>query len=120
MNQLPFELLDIIFSYFPDISKLRLNKYYYKKYHKIVMEKLVKGKGESYIRCMIRQDNEFIIKHLIDENYERWLKFRDYYYGGLEFDNYIHFLKYYSSENNSEKCEDEICKYILKKKSNKN
>jgi hypothetical protein len=79
------------------------------------MEKLVKGKCESYIRCMIRQDNEFIIKHLIDENYERWIKFKDYYYGGLEFDDYIYFLKYYSSENNSEKCEYEICEYTFKK-----
>lgn len=111
MNKLPFELLDIIFSYVPDISKLRLNKYFYEKYHKIVMKNLIKGQCESYIRHMIRQDNEFIIKHLMRENYDRWLKFKNYYHRGLEFDDYISFLKYYSNENNSEKCENEIYKY---------
>jgi hypothetical protein len=112
MEKLPNELLDIIFSYLPDINKLRLNKYFYEKYHKIVLYKLVKSKCESYIRCMIRRDNDFIIKYLIRENYERWLKFKDYYYNGLEFEDYICFLKYYSIENNSEKCENEICTYI--------
>lgn len=112
INDLPYELLDIIFSYLPDINKLRLNKYFYEKYHKMVMLKLVKNRCELYIRCMIRQDNEFIIKHLIKENYDRWLKFNDYYYNGLEFENYIYFLKYYMSENNSEKCENEMIKYL--------
>jgi hypothetical protein len=112
MEKMPFELLDIIFSYLPDCCKLRLNKYNYAKYHKIVMLKLVKNKCESYIRCMVRQDNEFIINQLLVENYNRWIHFKNYYFRGLEFDDYISFLKYYAIENNSEKCENEICKYI--------
>lgn len=111
MNKLPLELLDIIFYYLPDISKLRLNKYYYKKYHKMIMNFIKKGQCESYVRCMVRQDNEFIMKHLIRENYTRWIKINNYYDGGLEFNNYISFLKYYCCENNSEKCEYEICQY---------
>jgi len=111
INELPFELLDIIFSYIPDISKLRLNKYYYQKYHSKIMYIIKKGQCESYVRCMVRQDNNFIIKHLIKENYMRWIKIYDYYDGGLEFNNYVSFLKYYCCENNSEKCEYEISKY---------
>ena len=111
INNLPFELLDIIFSYIPNISKLRLNKYYYDKYHQIVKKNIKKGQCESYIRFMVRQDNEFIIKHLIKENYVRWVGMIDYYDGGLEFNNYISFLKYYCCENNSEKCEYEIYNY---------
>jgi hypothetical protein len=112
MNNLPFELLDIIFSYLPDISKLRLNKYHYKKYHPIVINIIKKDQRESYIRCMIRQDNEFIIRHLLEENYTKWMKIHNYYDKGLEFNNYLCFFKYYCSENNSKKCEYEIYEYI--------
>jgi len=111
---LPNELLNIIFLYIPDVNKLRLNKYYYKKYHKIVIKYLIKNNIESYIRFMIRRDNEFVIKHLIKENHVRWFNFKNYYYKGLEFDNYISFLKYYSSENNSNKCETEINNFMKK------
>jgi hypothetical protein len=113
-EKLPFELLDIIFSYLPNISKLRLNKNYYEKYHTIVRKIIKKGQCESYIRCMIRQDNNFIIRHLIKENYVRWTGMIDYYNGGLEFYNYIEFLTYYCDEYNSKKCEEEINEYIKK------
>lgn len=112
INNLPFELLDIIFSYIPDISKLRLNKYYYEKYHPIVKKIIKNGCCESYIRSMIRRDNNFIIRHLIKENYVRWVGMIDYYNSGLEFYNYISFLRYYCDEFNSKKCEEEINKYI--------
>jgi hypothetical protein len=61
---------------------------------------------------MIRQDNDFIIRHLIRENYVRWNGMIDYYNQGLEFRNYITFLIYYCDECNSKKCEEEINKYI--------
>jgi hypothetical protein len=111
MDKLPYELLDIIFSYLPDISKLRLNKYYYKKYHNILNKFIKNGKCESYIRCMVRQDNDFVIKHIINDNYSKWLRIMDYYYDGLEFNNYLHFFKYYCSENNSQKCENVIAEF---------
>lgn len=114
MDKFPYEILDIIFSYVPDVSKLRLNKHYYEKYHKMVMKQLVKKKCESYIRYMIRQDNEFVLKYLLKENYDRWLNFKYYYYAGIEFEDYISFLKYYSCENNSEKCECEINDFVKK------
>jgi hypothetical protein len=112
INNFPFELLDIIFSYIPDISKLRLNKYYYKKYHESVIKIIKNGQCESYIRCMIRRDNNFIMRHLIRENYVRWREMIDYYNGGLEFFNYVSFLRYYCDKYNSKKCEEEINKYI--------
>ena len=111
MDKLPYELSDIIFSYLPDISKLRLNKHYYKKYHNILNKFIKNGKCESYIRYMVRQDNEFIIKHIIEDNYSKWIQIINYYYNGLEFNNYLHFLKYYCSENNSQKCENVIINY---------
>ncbi len=112
INNLPFELLDIIFSYIPDISKLRLNKYYYEKYHQIVRKIIKNGSCESYIRSMIRRDNNFIIRYLIRENYIRWTGMINYYNGGLIFHNYISFLRHYCDEFNSKKCEEEINKYI--------
>lgn len=113
MDKLPYELLDIIFSYLPDISKLRLNKYYYKKYHNILNNFIKNGKCESYVRCMVRQDNDFIIKHILEDNYSKWIRIMDYYYyyDGLEFHNYMHFFKYYCSENNSQKCENVIIEF---------
>ena len=112
MEYLPVELLNIIFSYLPNISKLRLNKYYYEKYHPMIRNIIKNRQCETYIRCMIRQDNDFIIKHLIKENYTRWIGMVHYYNRGLEFCNYITFLMYYCDEYNSTKCEEEINKYI--------
>jgi hypothetical protein len=112
IDNLPFELLNIIFSYIPDVSKLRLNKYYYEKYHPMVRKNIKNGSCESYIRSMIRRDNNFIMKHLIRENYVRWTRMIDYYNGGLTFHNYISFLRYYCDEFNSKKCEEEINNYI--------
>lgn len=113
MDKLPYELLDIIFSYLPDISKLRLNKYYYKKYHHILNNFIKNGKCESYVRCMVRQDNDFVIKHILEDNYSKWIRIMNYYYyyDGLEFHNYMHFFKYYCSEHNSQKCENVIIEF---------
>jgi hypothetical protein len=116
INKLPFELINIIFSYLPDISKLRLNKYYYQKYHPMIMSIIKKGQCESYVRCMVRQDNDFIIKHLIRENLKRWINIYNYYYENYDFNNYLIFLKYYCYENESLKCCKEINDYLTSQK----
>lgn len=113
----PSELVDIIFSYLPDMSKLRLNKYYYEKYHPIVIKNIKNGESENYIRCMIRQDNYFIMRYLIKENIVRWSKMIYYYNSGIDFCNYYSFIKYYCDEYNAIECEREINDY--NKKENK-
>ena len=117
---IPNELMDLIFSYIPEMSKLRLNKYFFKKYHHLVRNKIKKYQSEKYIRYMIHRDNDFIIKHLIRENYERWIKLTEYYYDGCDFHNYVNFLIYYCLENHSTNCYNEIKKYQFKRNENMN
>jgi hypothetical protein len=53
---------------------------------------------------MIRQDNEFVFKHLLVENYNRWLNMRKYYYKESIYGNYLNFLESYAIDNQSTKC----------------
>ena len=82
--------------------------------------KIKKNQSEKYIRYMIHRDNDFIIKHLIRENYERWIKLTEYYYDGCDFHNYVNFLIYYCLENHSTNCYNEIKKYQFKRNENMN
>jgi hypothetical protein len=111
-NYLPPELFDIIFSYLPDMSKLRLNKYYFKKYHYLVRSKIKNNQTEKYIRYMAKRNNYFIIEHLINENYNRWIQISNYHYKSYQFHNYVNFLFHYCIEQESNECADEIRKYM--------
>ena len=53
---------------------------------------------------MIRQDNDFVLKQLLIENYKRWLNMKKCYYRNCIYTNYITFLESYSIDNESIKC----------------
>ena len=57
---------------------------------------------------MIRQDNDFVFKQLIVENYNRWINMKKYYYKECIFSNYIYFLESYAIDNESTKCRNLI------------
>jgi hypothetical protein len=112
---LPQELMDIIFSYIPDMSKLRLNKYYFKKYHHLVRSKIKNNQTEKYIRYMVRRNNYFIIDHLINENYDRWMQISNYRHKSHRFYDYVEFLLNYCIEYDSNECADKIRQCIKNK-----
>jgi hypothetical protein len=107
VENLPDELMNIVKSYIPKSVTIFLTKQSYIYEHYLVRDIINKNKKcniENYIRAMIRQDNDFVLKQLLVENNKRWLQMNNYYYKRCIFSNYIIFLKSYSIENDSLKC----------------
>jgi hypothetical protein len=69
---------------------------------------------------MVRQDNDFVFKRLLEENYIRWLNMKDYYYKNGVHSNYIVFLESYAIDNESSKCRKIISDFFLEQGLSKN
>jgi len=108
VHQLPDSLIEIIYNYIPLIVKVFLTKKNYLKYHYVIRNAIKKHSVENYIRATIRQDNNFVFKQLLVENYKKWLNMKKYYYRQCIYANYIYFLDSYSIENDSNKCRELI------------
>ena len=53
---------------------------------------------------MVRQDNHFVFKQMLTENFGRWTNMKKYYYKNCIYFNYIYFLESYAIDNESPKC----------------
>ena len=104
MNKLSYELIDIIYSYIPKSVTIFLTQQNYIKEHYLLRSFINKMYVEQYIRTMVRQDNDFVFKLLLVENYKRWLNMKKYYYKECIYGNYVNFLESYAIDNNSLKC----------------
>lgn len=104
VDKLPEVLVDIVYSYVPKSVTMFLTKENYMKDHYLIREFINKRKIEQYIRSMVRQDNDFVFKQLLVENYRRWLNMTKYYYKECIYGNYLNFLESYSIDNQSTKC----------------
>ena len=78
MNTLPTELCSIIKSYVANTVYINLNKEYYFEYHHLFHNLINKRQLETYIRTMIRQDNNFVFTELLKENHKWWIKMKNY------------------------------------------
>jgi hypothetical protein len=113
INNLPTVLIDIINDFVPKVTSTFLSKTNYLKTHYLVKRYIRKNKLEDYIRCMIRQDNDFVLIQLLKENYDKWSnKLTNYFYKGTIHPNYIIFLEDYSIDNESHKCKDILTNLI--------
>jgi hypothetical protein len=104
VDKLPDELIDIIYSFIPKVVTTFLTKENYIRDHHLIRNFINKKNIEQYVRCMIRQDNDFVFNQLIFENYQRWLNMKKYYYKETIYADYIHFLVSYAIDNDSIKC----------------
>ncbi len=121
INKLPEVLVDIIHSYVPKVVQVFLNRINYKKDHYLVSQEMKnKREIENYIRAMIRQDNDFVFKQLLEENYTRWLNMKNYYYKNGIHSNYIVFLESYAIDNESTKCRKVISDFFSEQGLSKN
>jgi hypothetical protein len=77
--------------------------------HYLIRRFIDKRQIEQYIRTMIRQDNDFVFKHLLVENYDRWINMKKYYYKESIYRHYLYFLESYAIDNNSTKCRKILC-----------
>lgn len=108
INKLPEALVNEIELYVPNIVKVFLNKTTYLKNHLIIKSHINPKNIELYIQTMIRQDNDFVIKQLLLENYNRWLLMKNYYYKTGIHSNYIVYLHAYAIDHQSPKCKKVI------------
>ena len=104
IDNLPIELVGLIYEYIPKIAKVFLSKQMYLEDHMIIRNYINKMNIEKYIRTIIRQDNSFVLNQLLIENVKKWLNMKKYYYKNCIYANYLIFLDSYSLENESTKC----------------
>jgi hypothetical protein len=108
IDKLPYEMVDIIYSYIPKNVTIFLTKEQYVNEHQLIRKYIPNREIENYIRAMLRQDNDFVFKQLLKENQERWLNMKRYYYKNCIHLNYIIFLESYAIDNESTKCRNLI------------
>lgn len=105
IDKLPYEMLDIIYSYTPKSVTTFLSKTIYLKDHHLLRQTINSSDIENYIRTMVRQDNDFVFEQLLNENTKKWLNMKQYYHRDCIYLNYLYFLHHYAMDNESIKCQ---------------
>uniref|UniRef100_A0A6C0AWX7 Uncharacterized protein n=1 Tax=viral metagenome TaxID=1070528 RepID=A0A6C0AWX7_9ZZZZ len=125
IQYLPYEIISIIWNKLSKFQKVFVNKENYLKFNNLIDKMIIRGRYESYIRDIIRNDYKFIFENIFHRRYNDWLYRRyDYKYDNKIYSNYIDFLLFYTNKNNSRKCYNFINLQLqlseLKKKGRKN
>lgn len=114
INNLPKELINIIWEFIPHETKIVLNKYYYEKYHYLI-ENNAKTPFKiyiTYIRKIFRDDLNYIFNVLLKNNYEKWKKMKqNKIIKQLQANNFIDCLNLLCIEYNASKCRKELFLY---------
>ena len=108
IQNLPNELILLIFSYIPLHRIVFLNTIYYFTYHKY----LIINNMENYIRDIIRNDNSFVFRLIINQNYKKWIKIKKYSYKNIICYDYFSFINYYIIQNKSNKCKNILDEFV--------
>jgi phosphoribosyl-ATP pyrophosphohydrolase len=109
-KRLPPELIRYIKEYIPKKEFVFTNRENYNLYHPLIKPSI--KDYESYIRAMIRQDNEFVFKKIVEENYNKWYEFKQYKYKNMIFNNYLYFVMNFCIENESNNCRKIISDFL--------
>jgi len=113
INILPEDIIREIKNFIPKEYFLHTNKTYFSNYHYVIKGLLLKKNVfESYVRDMVRRDNFFIFKYILDENYNKWNLIKKYIDDNVVFADYITFLINYCIVNNSNRCRIILTNYI--------
>ena len=109
-KRLPVELVRYIKEYIPKKSFVFTNRENYNLYHSLIKPSITEY--ENYTRAMIRQDNEFVFKKIIEENITKWYEIRQYKYKNMIFNNYLYFVMNFCIENESNNCRKTILEFL--------
>ena len=109
-KRLPLELVRYIKEYIPKKNFVFTNRVNYNLYHSLIKPSI--KDYENYIRTMIRQDNEFVFKKIIEENFSKWYEIRQYKYKNMIFNNYFYFVMNFCIENESNNCIRMILEFL--------
>ena len=112
LDNLPREILDVIFTYIPTTVKVWLNKEYYMKNNHVIKSLIPKTRFNNYIIATIRNDDAFVFDHIINENKVAWftdlVNNRKYRHGNNIYTCFLYFMYEYCIEQNSNKCRETI------------
>jgi hypothetical protein len=111
--KLPNDIIKLIKKYLPYKTLVFINNFYYNQYHYIIRKFI--PHYENFTRNIIKRDNEFVFKQVIEENFDHWIKNKQYMYKNMIFNNYIYFVIYLCIENNSIQCREVIYDYLKKR-----
>ena len=109
-KRLPPELIRYIKEYIPKKTFVFTNRENYNLYHSLLKPSI--KDYESYIRSMIRQDNEFVFKKIVEENFSKWYEIRQYKYKNMIFKNYLYFVMNFCIENESNNCRKTVLEFL--------
>jgi len=109
---LPEDMVNVIREYIPHKYLIFTNKTNYYQYHSLLRNNIIGNQFESYVRDMIRRDNDMAFREIIKENLPIWNKIQNYEYKHHHYPNYILFLLDYCIENESNKCRILIKEYM--------
>ena len=109
-RRLPDELVRYIKEYIPKKVFVFTNRENYNLYHSLIKPSITDY--ESYIRAMIRQDNEFVFNKIIKENCSKWYEIVNYKYKNMIFKNYLYFVMNFCIENDSNNCRKIISDFL--------
>lgn len=104
------ELVDIIKEYIQNKNLVFTNRENYRLYHPLI-KPYIKD-IESYIRTMIRQDNEFVFNRIMEENCFKWYNIRKYQYKNMIFSNYLYFVISFCIDNDSNNCRKVVSDFL--------
>ena len=109
-KRFPPELIRYIKEYIPKKTFVFTNRENYNLYHSLLKPSI--KDYESYIRSMIRQDNEFVFKKIVEENFSKWYEIRQYKYKNMIFKNYLYFVMNFCIENESNNCRKTVLEFL--------
>tara|TARA_B100001093_G_C26782075_1_gene995070 strand:- start:470 stop:877 length:408 start_codon:yes stop_codon:yes gene_type:complete len=102
IDNLPDDILEIIFRYIKPKYKFSLNKYYYQTYN-IFLSCLIFN-YDSYIRDIIRNKCYFVFQYLIDRDFTNWLSNYNYTYRDKTYKDFLSFIIDFARNNKAYKC----------------
>jgi len=112
IQKMPEDIIKYIKEFIPLSSLVWLDKKTYLKNHHIIYKLIPTNNYESYVRDMIRKDNQLVISCLMRENFKRWTSYKKYLYKNIIYQNFNYFLLEFCRENNSTNCSNIIKEYL--------
>lgn len=110
ISKLPLDIIRYIKKFLPQKELVFTNRENYNLYHHIIKQYI--KDYDSYIRDMIRKDNEFVFDKIIQENCYKWYEMKQYQYKNMVFTNYLYFVINFCIENDSNNCSNVISDFL--------
>lgn len=98
---LPSEIMKYIYDYIPELTLTVLNKPLYNANRHCIRRNIPVLNYESYIRDIIRKDNNFVFNNLLNDNFSRWQHMKNFKYKNFTFGDYIAYIVYLSQEHDA-------------------